>query len=50
MIVRLHLLLAPLLLLLLARTALAGQCMVSGDMSETQMRRTLIMVRFQAIV
>merc|ERR1719283_413932 len=31
MIVRLHLLLAPLLLLLLARTALAGQCMVSGD-------------------
>merc|ERR1712130_339662 len=31
MIVRLHLLLGPLLLLLLARTALAGQCMVSGD-------------------
>merc|ERR1711872_287924 len=30
MIVRLHLL-APLLLLLLARTAFAGQCMVSGD-------------------
>ena len=28
---RLHLLLAPLACLLLARTALAGQCMVSGD-------------------
>ena len=53
MIARLHLL-APLLLLLLARTAFAGQCMVSGDLGhddlwESRMRRTLIMVDFQAI-
>ena len=31
MVLRLHLLLAPLALLLLARNALAGQCMVSGN-------------------